>query len=244
MTGEMSAADVGWAAGLMERRRQVYAGYSPVFWRPAEGAAGLHEQFLRRQVRSEAAVALRTRHGFIICERRQPEALVDDFTVAPPGTWGTDGAALLLAAAARLAAGGISAVRVVTAHADQAKAGMLTGLSLSLSEQWWVRELRPAGQPAAPGRASGPGFSGTLGPAPPVYDPGGLVFQADQAGSHSDAGAIARGAEALGAVLAVIPAAPGTAFSSTLSQEGWTVASDWYLGWPREHHPQEPAGPR
>jgi hypothetical protein len=241
VTGEMSAADAGWAAGLMERQRRVYAHYSSVFWRPAEGVAGLHEQFLRRQVLSEATVALRTRHGFIICERRQSEALVDDFTVAPPGTWGTDGAALLLAAAGRLAARGISAVRVVTAHADQAKADMLTNLSLSLSEQWWVRELRPGGRPAAPGRASGQDFSGMLGPAPPVYDPGGLVFQAD---NHSDAGAVARGAEALGAVLAVIPAAPGTAFSSTLSQEGWTVASDWYLGWPQEHHLKEPAGPR
>jgi hypothetical protein len=158
--------------------------------------------------------------------------------------WGTDGAALLLAAAGRLAAGGISAVRVVTAHADRAKAGTLAGLSLSLSQQWWVRELRPGGQSAAPGRASGPGFSGMLGPAPPAYDSGGLVFLADQAGKHSDADAVARDAEALGAVLAIIPAAPGTAFSSTLSREGWTIASDWYLGWPREHHPQEPAGPR
>src|SRR6266536_231404 len=108
----MTAGDAGCAAALMERQRQVYAGYSPVFWRPAEGAAGLHERFLRRQVLSAATVALRTRHGFIICERRRPEALVDEFTVAPPGTWETDGAALLLTAAGRLAADGISTVRV------------------------------------------------------------------------------------------------------------------------------------
>ena len=30
----MTADDAGWVAGLMERRRRVYAGYSPVFWRP------------------------------------------------------------------------------------------------------------------------------------------------------------------------------------------------------------------
>jgi hypothetical protein len=226
----------------MERQCQAYAGYSPAFWRPAEGATGLHERFLRRQILSEATAALRTRHGFIICERRPSHGLVDDFTVAPPGTWGSDGAALLLAAAGILAADGISSVRVVTAHADRPKAGMLVGLSLSLAEQWRVRELRPGRQPAAPGRVSGPGFSGMLGPAPPIYDPGGLVFLADQAGERADIDAIADAAQALGAVLAVIPAVPGTAPSGALPQKGWTIASDWYLGWPQQHS-NGPAGP-
>ena len=45
---EMMADDAAWAAGLMERRRQVYAGYSPVFWRPRPGAACLHARFLGR----------------------------------------------------------------------------------------------------------------------------------------------------------------------------------------------------
>lgn len=239
VTREMPAGDARWAAGLMQRQRQAYAGYSPAFWRPAANAAGLHERFLRRQILSDATVALRTRHGFIICERRHLEGLVDDFTVAPPGTWDSDGTALLLAAAGRLAADGISAVRVVTAHADRAKAGMLAGLSLTLAEQWWVRELQPAQQSAAPGRVKRSGLSGMLGPAPPIYDPGGLVFLADRAGEHADTDAIARAAQALGAVLAVIPAVPGTAPSEALPRKGWTIASDWYLGWPQEHHSHE-----
>jgi hypothetical protein len=36
----------------------------------------------------------------------------------------------------------------------------------------------------------------------------------------------------LGAVLAIIPASPGTVRASELGQLGWSVASDWYLGWP------------
>ncbi len=36
----------------------------------------------------------------------------------------------------------------------------------------------------------------------------------------------------MGAVLAVVPAAPGSALSAGLRQRGWSVASDWYLGWP------------
>jgi hypothetical protein len=230
---EMSAADAQWAAELTEKRRHDYARYSPVFWRPAEGAVGLHAHFLGGRIIAETTVALRTGRGFIICERRGSKGFVDDFDVEPPGTWDSDGAALLLAAAERLATVvGVAAVRVVTAHADRAKAGMLAALSLALAEQWWVRELEPVGPAAVPGRFSGPGFSGMLGPAPAVYDPGGLVFQNDRAAEHTDPAAIERGAAAHGAVLAVLPAAPDTAREHELRQQGWHVASDWYVGIP------------
>jgi hypothetical protein len=230
---EMTAADAQFAAALMEWRRRQYVRYSPVFWRPAEGVVGLHERYLRGRISAETTVALRTAHGFIVCERRRSEGLVDDFAIEPPGTWYSDGATLLLAAAERLAADhGVAAVRVVTAHADQPKCGMLANLSLTLAGQWWVRELQPVAPAAAPGRISGPGFSGTLGPAPEVYDPGGLVFQNEPAGEHTDFDAIERGAAAHGAVLAVIAAAPNPARARELSQKNWSVASDWYVGTP------------
>lgn len=233
MVTELSDGDAEWAAGLMERRRRIYADYSPVFWRPAENVTGQHARFLGRQIISETNIALRTRHGFIICQRRPSEGFVDDFAVAPPGTWGVDGATLLLAAAERLAAvSDVGKVRVVTAHADEAKCEMLASLSLSLAEQWWVRELTPGGPASATGRVSGPGFSGILTPAPPVYDPGGPVFQADLAAEPAELDVIEREAAARGAVLAVVPAEPGTARASELARKGWSVASDWYLGWP------------
>jgi hypothetical protein len=230
--GELSAGDAGWAAGLLELQRRELARYSPVFWGFAEGATSVQERFLRGRIASGSAVALRTDRGFIICECRQREGFVDDFTLAPPRSWDRDGAVLLLAAAERLAARGIGSVRVVAAHGDQAKGGMLRGLSLSLARQWWVRELRPAGGPGAPGRVSGPGFSGVLGPAPPVYNPGGLVFLADGDGEPPDADAVAREATAMGAVLAIVQAAPGSSLASELPRSGWSAASDWYQGWP------------
>jgi len=217
----------------MERRRRDYVRYSPVFWRPADGVVGLHEQFLRGAIIAETSVALRTGRGFVICQRRGARALVDDFVVEPPDAWDSDGAALLLAVAQRLAAADRDAtVVVVTAHADQAKVAMLTGLSLTLAEQWWVRELQPVGPAAAAGQLSGPGFAGTLGPAPAVYDPGGPVFQNERAGEHADVDAIERAAAAHGAVLAVLPAAPDTAVARALPAKGWRVASDWYRGIP------------
>jgi hypothetical protein len=162
----------------------------------------------------------------------QNEGFVDDFTVEPPGTWDGAGAALLLAAAERLAASGVRALRVVTAHADQAKCGMLASLSLRVVERWWVRELTPAGPAADPGWVSGPGFAGWLGPAPPVYDPGGPVFQADPSRGDASPDVIEREAAERGAVLAVCPAVPGTGTANELARAGWSVASDWYLGWP------------
>jgi len=156
---ELTPDDAAWAAGLMERRRRAYEHYSPVFGRPAAGMTGRHARFLRGQISAERTVALRGKHGFIICQRREAEGFVDDFALEPPGTWDDDGAALLLAAARRLADGGIGAVRVVTAHADEEKSAMLARLSFSVTEQWWVREVVPAGQPPAPGRINGLGFS-------------------------------------------------------------------------------------
>jgi hypothetical protein len=249
---EMTEDDASWAAALMERRRQVYASYSPVFWRPRPGVTGFHARFLRRLISAPDHVALRGEHGFIIGQRRSGQGFVDDFAVEQTGSWDTDGAELLLAAWQRLSASGCTTMRVVTANADTAKSGMLRGLSLRLAEQWWVHELTPANrataaqppanrataaQPpanqAASGRVSGTGFSGTLGPAPPVYDPGGPVLLADSLDAGADLGMAGREASVLGAVLLIVPAAPGTPRSAELDRTpGWNAASDWYDGQP------------
>jgi hypothetical protein len=216
----------------MERRRQACARYSPVFWRPARDVTGTHARFLRRQISSDANVALRTGRGFIIAGRRASEGFVDDFAVDRSGSWDDDGAPLLLAASERLAVAGVDAMRVVTAHADEAKVSMLSSMSLRVAEQWWVKELRPAGQTAGYGRVEGPGFAGILGPAPPVYDPGGPVLLADRVADDADIAVFEREAAAMGAVLAIIPAPPASTRSADLRQASWSVAPDWYLGWP------------
>lgn len=217
----------------MERRRQQYASYSPLFWRPAKNVIDLHAQFLRGLISSETTVGLRTDDGFIICQRRGDEGFVDDFAVQQPGRWSADGAALLLTVGEQLCEiGHPTVLRVVTAHADYPKASMLAGLSLQMAEQWWVREVQPASQPVVPGRVSGPGFSGLIEAAPPVYDPGGKVLFVEHLDEDADIGAVEDRAAALGAVLAIVRAEPGTIRSAELQQHGWTVAPDWYLGSP------------
>lgn len=44
--------------------------------------------------------------------------------------------------------------------------------------------------------------------------------------------AVEADAAAMGAVLAIVPAAPGAAREQQLTRRGWTVASQWYLGTP------------
>jgi GNAT superfamily N-acetyltransferase len=231
----MTAADAGWAAGLMERRRQVYAGYSPVFWRPRPGVTGLHARLLGGQAGSPGYVALRTGHGFLIGQRRggEGEGFVDDFAVEETARWDGDGAALLRAAWHRWEPEGVEAVRVVTAHADRDKCAMLAALSFELAEQWWVRVLEPA-PPAAPaGPVTGTDFAGRLGAAPPVYDPGGPVLQVSELAGDADLAGVEREAAGMGAVLLIVPAAPGSARAAIIGRRpGWTVASDWYLGRP------------
>src|SRR6266487_2864738 len=53
-------------------------------------------------------------------------------------------------------------------------------------------------------------------------------------GDHhgADVAVIEHEAAATGAVLAIVPAAPGSALASDLGRSRWSVASDWYLGWP------------
>lgn len=145
MVSELASDDAEWAAGLMAERRREYERYSPVFWRPAAHARGLHVRFLRRQIMSPGTVALRTSRGFLIAQRRPAEVFVDDFAITADATWADDGAELLLAVWDRVATpvgqDGPLALRVVTARADHPKSALLADLGLQLAEQWWVREL-------------------------------------------------------------------------------------------------------
>jgi hypothetical protein len=237
MVRDMMPADAGWAAELMNQRRQVYASYSPVFWRPARNATGPHAAYLSTFIGSENCLSLRTDHGFMLGQIRPAKTFVDDFAVTEPDRWSTDGSALVLAAAQRLAdAGRDCSMLVVTAHADDAKVPMLRDLSLSLVEQWWVREVEaePTGEPIEHGQVQRPGFAGFFGSAPPVYDPGGPVLHVNRAQDDVDLATMELEAASMGAVLLVLPTAPGAGRIGELQRRGWTVASDWYQGRPSE----------
>ncbi|MDQ2789108.1 MAG: hypothetical protein DLM60_20780 [Pseudonocardiales bacterium] len=229
----LEPADIPWAADLMESRRQLYALYSPVFWRPARGGTDLHARYLLRQIETGTNVGLRTDHGFIIGQHRMSEGFVDDFAIDPEATWAGDGRELLLATWKQLAGSGADALRVVTAKADERKVEMLLECSLRLVEQWWVKPLEATGSAATTGRVDAASFSGILGPAPPVYDPGGAVLLADRVAVEAELAILEREAAHLGAVLAVLPTEPHADREEDLRHRNRTVASQWYLGQPQ-----------
>ncbi len=165
--------EVGWAAELMAVRREAYATYSPVFWRPRRGITAQHAAFLERQVKDPNTVALRTAHGFVIAQCRDREGFVDDSAVDGQAAWTDDGRELLTAAWDLLSARGVSAMRVVTAQADEPEVTMLVVAGLHLVEQWWVKPVDAVEESGvAHGRVDGRGFSGILAPAQPNSQPG------------------------------------------------------------------------
>lgn len=221
----------------MAERRALYATYSPVFWRPRPGVTAQHAGFLARLAHDPANIALRTGHGFIIAQRRGREGFVDDFAVDADDRWVTDGDALLSETWRRLRSDEVSTMRVVTAQADRPKVQMLIACGLRLIEQWWVRPVNPASDgEVQPGRVDRAGFSGLLGPAPPVYDPGGPVLLVDRIDPDACSDQIADTAAGMGAVLAIVPAEPGSTLARELEVGEWSVASEWYLGQPIPSH--------
>ena len=205
MVRPMAGADFVWAAGLMERRRQVYATFAPVFWRPADGVRQAHADFLRSRVESGAVVGLRSDDGFLVAAPVDGWLDVDDFAVEPDGRWPTAGRALLEAVVDSGALPAEAGVRVVTARRDAEKRQMLHACGLTVGSRWWVKELRPA-SPAAVGAVREVDLGTTTGlfvPAPPVYDPGGPVCLLGDVESDAAVVAADRAGE-LGAVLAVV----------------------------------------
>jgi hypothetical protein len=232
---EMTADDFPWAAQMMQRRRERYAQYSPVFWRPAHGIVELHAGFLGLCSRREGAVALRTRHGFIVSCAQQGRCFVDDFAVDDDSLWPSEGKLLLLTAWRRARSADQSTLRVVTARRDGAKRNMLIDLGLTVASRWWVKELAPT----APAQPLGPitlaDIAAVLVAAPPVYDPGGPVCLLGALDS-SKAALAAERAAAAGAVLAIVQCegsdAPVPEADPLLEAAGYHNPAEFYQGAP------------
>jgi hypothetical protein len=233
----MSDVDFEWAAALMERRRERYAEYSPVFWRPALGITASHGEFLRSIAKREGSIAFRSDHGFVISYENQGRCFVDDFAVEGEDQWATEGKNLVLNAWNKARSPRQSTLRVVTARLDQPKRDMLAALGLLATARWWVKELRPTRPPQAPGPVDVAGRTAMLIQAPPVYDPGGPVLLLGDLEVDSIDAALAQAAT-LGAVLAIVQRDGGVQAVSDsepgLEEAGFHNASEFYGGRPSE----------
>ncbi len=118
----MEDDDFAWAATLIQRRRERYAAYSPVFWRPAVGVVEAHAHFLRAAAARKSAVALRTDGGFAHSYPHEGRCFLDDFAVEADDLWRTEGRKLLLGAWAAARSTDQPTLRVVTARRGPAQA--------------------------------------------------------------------------------------------------------------------------
>jgi hypothetical protein len=231
----MTEADFAWAAQLMQRRRELYAEYSPVFWRPAQGVLELHAYFLRVRSEREGALALRTRGGFVVSSPLSGRCTVDDFAVEEPSSWPSEGRALLLAAWQRARSPAQTVLEVVTGRRDEPKRRMLADLGLSACARWWVKELDAAADAQPHGPITVAGTEAQLLVAPPVYAPGGPVCLTGDL-DPGLARAAAADAAAAGAVLLIVRRDGGDsevpASEPELEAAGFHNPSEFYRGCP------------
>jgi GNAT superfamily N-acetyltransferase len=171
-----AAADVAAMADLAGTRRQQYAQYQPLFWRPAAGALDVHRPYLAKLVGSDTVITLVSEDageltGFLVAtltgapgvyDPGGPTCQIDDFAVVPGDRWQTTGARLLRAGLAEAGRRGALQAVVITGHLDEPKREMLRACGLEIASEWWVTPQPLPGPDPMPGlahRAPDPGWS-------------------------------------------------------------------------------------
>jgi hypothetical protein len=167
-----AAADVAAMTGLAAARREQYARYQPIYWRPAAGAAEKQGPYLAGLVASDKVITLVSEDagrvtGFLVATLTgappvyDPGGLtcqIDDFVVTPAANWPAAGAELLRGALAEAGRRGAIQAVVVTGHLDEPKRQALRACGLEIASEWWVtpRPL-PPGPPRDSGHQQPPG---------------------------------------------------------------------------------------
>jgi GNAT superfamily N-acetyltransferase len=236
-------SDVTAMAALAEAKRELYKDQAPPFQRPAEGARAAHEGFLPKMLERDEFIVLvhedgsTAVDGFVAARVGSapppfgdgPLFHVDDFAVASPDRWSSVGAALLREVTALAIERGAQTAIVVTgpASVDRPKNEFLRSAGLAVGAEWRTKSLSPHEGPVP----AMDGFDAAVGPAPPVYDPGGLTCLALRLDDPSVLPAFEEFAERSAAVVGIVPVrAEAVDLRRLLIQRGYAAASEWYCG--------------
>lgn len=238
---DASVTDVPAMANLAARKRRQYRDHAAPFQRPAANATEVHEAFLPKLLAWPAFQVLVHESagvvdGFIVGRFGSapppfgagPLVHVDDFAVEEPDDWGSVGRSLLTALTRRAVEADIDTAIVVSGprSVDPAKVAFLSEW-LSVTAEWWVKPLEPSEAPL-PEQA---GFEAIVGPAPPVYDPGGLTALLLEIDDPSRVATFEEYAAAAGAVIAIVPTfVTRTELREELRARSYGIASEWYEG--------------
>jgi len=149
------ASDLDRLLQLGAARRRQYAGYQPLFWRPAADAVDRQRPYLAALIDDEAVITVvadtgGTLAGFAVgtlvaappvYDPGGPTCVIDDFAVAVPEQWSTVGVDLLGAVRRTARERGAAQVVVVCGHLDDPKRSALEHSGLSIASEWWVAPL-------------------------------------------------------------------------------------------------------
>ena len=229
-------------AELAEAKRQHYRDHATPFQRPAGNGRELHERFLPKLLEWDGfAVIVHDEgngvDGFVVARfGSAPPPYgdgslfhVDDFALADAANWSTIGRALLDEVMRRADAAGIETAIVVSGPAsiDEPKTAFLSAQGLRVDAEWWVKALPPTGG-ELPAKE---GFEAAIGPAPPVYEPGGPTALALRIDHPEAVERFEQFASASQAVVAIVPARTSDdRLRDELGHRDFTVASEWYAG--------------
>jgi hypothetical protein len=115
---------------------------------------------------------------------------------------------------------------VLSARKDEPKRAMLHNLGYRRGASWWVHPVQAVEGVPPTLRDPDP----VVGPAPPVYDPGGLTALALEMRDPADVPTFDQWASASNAILAIVPArSSDTTLEQALSHAGYEPASDWFI---------------
>jgi GNAT superfamily N-acetyltransferase len=234
--------DASQAAELAAIKREEYEKYSPVFWRVAPDAQVIHEPFLAKCIADEdlftsfAARDAGRLLGIAITAHKifpppfstdlELSWLTDDFFVHDAEAWPTVGTRLLRETEGAAREGGASRLVVLTARRDRPKRQMLEGAGYARGASWWVHPLTPSDEEPPTLHTT----EAVVGPAPPVYAPGGPTSLTLSLINPSEVATYDKWAAASGAILGIVPVrADAVEVEDALVAEGYEAASDWYV---------------
>jgi len=236
-----TAGDVAAMAELADAKRRRYRDHARRFQIPAPNARAAHEAFLPRLLQWDAFSVLVHQtagavDGFVVARLgAAPPPFgegslfhVDDFVVARDDEWPSRGGPLLLELCRRARRDGLEQAIVVSgpASVDPAKVRFLRELGLAVAAEWWVKPVSPEATGDVPEQT---GFAAEVGPAPPVYDPGGPTCLALEIAAPAALADLERYAAAAGAVVVIVPVrVEAVALRGALERRGYEVASEWY----------------
>jgi GNAT superfamily N-acetyltransferase len=148
-------ADLDYIVELAARRREQYAGYQPVFWRPAGDARDRHRLFFNAVLSREGVFLLVAesdgqRVGFAMAslvpappvyDPGGKVCFIDDYGVEPPELWPTAGRALAEAAFERARPLGAVLANIHVSPRDTDKHAVIEALGFTVAAEWHVKSL-------------------------------------------------------------------------------------------------------